>query len=1207
MLQGIPAEDLILTKQTEEQLKDLAGNAMSTTVVGACMLSALVLFHEALDKNRDTKSSPAVGKHIVPSLVPRPLGLASPDIKISREFGTYERSSLDLGQKSCSIDEADFFEQVSSSARKCISESGDKALPTTDLLVCKECGHTSCTALAIPPRKYEEHVYEPLSDKVNERTDPSVFRKILLEALPMRIGLCGFDGQILEDKPDEVDERLWCGWRDALRSATTRTDGAPNELRFAQLTRSHCWCATYFASNGSKLELNISGKDATWFLFATPVSKRGKLRDALERPLARMKVESNSSSGLSLLDGVWEVCYPVATEIELLIQGEGEKTVESWEANLGLKGGYENGVQFEHLKISVNADGFDSLSESIDGIYKVLPRCGAACGSLHKLVRKDGGRLVTDKESCFFFLESGRCTTADTDAFVFASTCHRTSYGEYRDIILKVDPSYRPGFDKEVLSEKQQRVVPGRIPGQWQIVQGARIDDAIFKSADEMSSNEMSGVTSPCTKLNVPMGAEGWKSCAEILSCDVAMDAEDKLFKQCKRYLQDDEAAAVAVNLQKSKLLFRDLAFVTSRLSIPDAISRDWISLESTEDQKIHTDPCTKCSPQKPGVKWTLVSKGGRHSYAPIDDGKEASIYEQTLKNRPKPWNVHLNVAATSNGSDKAALQLQIGCNAFSLVHRALGLLPNSLPRKACLALPANDVAHQCAFEWRVVPHQDILAGFEDFPRLYLTSNKKDTPSNQPPNFLKWKLRPEQLRSLAWMLAQEKSTSPFYEEEVTESVLPTLNWRAEGRVRRPILVRGGIVADEVGYGKTAITLGLIDAAGEAPEPPKDLQEGFLHTKATLVIVPSHLMSQWPKEVGKFLGSSVVTLVIRDMASFNSLTVQDICGADIVIINFTVLSGEKYFKRLGRLAGINVNSLPSKTGGRHFDTIYNECLVGVEKRVTNMKKDTSDTFDSIEDDAYLHATTEIEEKEAAVRLDGKKAVYKKISEDQTKIEATSKKMSQASKKQTSTRGLRKDGINDKLAKSDRDPWGLASADVKKDIGNMKSPPLEMFFWNRIVVDEFHYLADKKDRARVKTLVVGLKSTFRWCLSGTPPHQNFDDVQTLADLLCIQLGVKELLPGSKLSKRGGSEQSGLERLSDYLETRTMAWHERRHTHVAQGCLNRFVRQNIAEIDEIKCEEHLVYVEQPPGMEPFLHGQASKIAFYQLCTHPIYYFTL
>jgi hypothetical protein len=116
-----------------------------------------------------------------------------------------------------------------------------------------------------------------------------------------------------------------------------------------------------------------------------------------------------------------------------------------------------------------------------------------------------------------------------------------------------------------------------------------------------------------------------------------------------------------------------------------------------------------------------------------------------------------------------------------------------------------------------------------------------------------------------------------------------------------------------------------------------------------------------------------------------------------------------------------------------------------------------------------------------------------------------------------------------------------------------------------------LSEKKDRARVLAVALGLKSSFRWCLSGTPPHENFIDVQSLANLLGIHLGVNEVLPGTKLSKRGAGEESGLEKLSAFLEQRSLQWHETRHQ-VAQGFLDRFVRQNIAEIDEIKCEEHV-----------------------------------
>lgn len=417
------------------------------------------------------------------------------------------------------------------------------------------------------------------------------------------------------------------------------------------------------------------------------------------------------------------------------------------------------------------------------------------------------------------------------------------------------------------------------------------------------------------------------------------------------------------------------------------------------------------------------------------------------------------------------------------------------------------------------------------------------------------------------------------------------------------------MADEVGYGKTAISLGLIDAApsvnGPPPSPPTEFKRSHMFSAATLIIVPSHLMGQWPKETTKFLDSTKKVCVIRDMSSFNSLTVGTIREADIVIVNFTVLSSSRYFARLARLSGVNTGSLPSggKTGGRHFNAVYNECTSGLETRVASMKDDCSVVFSKIEEDAYNHTMKERDATEG-VRLDGKKAVYKNVLEGATKEEvtkeeagvfepvepSTDKVPAATGTNSTTGRKLRKDGVNDQILKAERDPWGLSSSHVGKDMSKMKCPPLEMFFWNRVVVDEFHYLADKADRGRVLTLVLALKSSFRWCLSGTPPHANFNDTLILAKLLGIHLGIDAPLPGEKVSKRKETEKTEMEEFESLLEIRSIQWHERRHR-VGQEFLNRFVRQNIAEIDEIKCVEHIKVMDLPP---------AERAIYLELETH-------
>ena len=112
-----------------------------------------------------------------------------------------------------------------------------------------------------------------------------------------------------------------------------------------------------------------------------------------------------------------------------------------------------------------------------------------------------------------------------------------------------------------------------------------------------------------------------------------------------------------------------------------------------------------------------------------------------------------------------------------------------------------------------------------------------------------------------------------------------------------------------------------------------------------------------------------------------------------------------------------------------------------------------------------------------------------------------------------------------------------------------------------------------------VVSNIHCSFRWFLSGTPKHANFNDISNLAALLGVHLGIDEVLPGVKLNKKYLSinDNSGLESLSHYLESRSLQWHFRRHT-LSQSFLNRFVRQNVAEIDEIPFTESMCMISLP-----------------------------
>jgi SNF2 family DNA or RNA helicase len=61
------------------------------------------------------------------------------------------------------------------------------------------------------------------------------------------------------------------------------------------------------------------------------------------------------------------------------------------------------------------------------------------------------------------------------------------------------------------------------------------------------------------------------------------------------------------------------------------------------------------------------------------------------------------------------------------------------------------------------------------------------------------------------------------------------------------------------------------------------------TKATLVLAPSQLLRQWPREVEKFSQKGKLkTIVIRTVADITHLTVKEVQEADVVICATTVL-------------------------------------------------------------------------------------------------------------------------------------------------------------------------------------------------------------------------------------------------------------------------------------------------------------------------------
>ncbi|CAD7948432.1 unnamed protein product, partial [Amoebophrya sp. A25] len=69
---------------------------------------------------------------------------------------------------------------------------------------------------------------------------------------------------------------------------------------------------------------------------------------------------------------------------------------------------------------------------------------------------------------------------------------------------------------------------------------------------------------------------------------------------------------------------------------------------------------------------------------------------------------------------------------------------------------------------------------------------------------------------------------------------------------------------------------------------------YFHSKATLLLVPAHLVDQWEREIVKFLPARKWTvLVLRNINPLRLLTVGDIQRADLVICTYRMIFSDLY--------------------------------------------------------------------------------------------------------------------------------------------------------------------------------------------------------------------------------------------------------------------------------------------------------------------------
>ncbi|KAL4812351.1 hypothetical protein BDW67DRAFT_188785 [Aspergillus spinulosporus] len=1150
-LQGLPLDRLLLTQESQRELQDLAGNAMSSTVVGAAILSALIAGHKVLRKGDFPRTSKPKSRNQKRRVTPQG------DVLIP--------SSMHLDSDTV-IDILKLQKQATSSARYCVCEGQNSIRAST--LKCTLCSHTACSVCSGNPH----HAYERWTDL--SRTAPLDFVSVLRSTLPGRLVLRGITPDSYKELESNscIPAKNWSEFLDAVFRAVG------DELRFSDIKRSAVWTVIYEGKYSFlKLVIEPLG-NITWLFFAKPRETDPALcliREVLSKPVARMTLpvpshQAGSTYSSILEGGTWEICAPLSSSSSLEFLGTGSK-VDSYEAKCGLQlPAFQNSQVWSHITVQGADEDIKDLEVDVRGTYELLPDCGTASSCLHRRPATAGGNPII-----YLFLDPTKLGDPRNDMFVFALEHRRNPGYAARLTIAEVSHTWRSSkaTDKpETVTIYHRKWIPCPLislqPYSGETGSSIQCHTLNSKASIPITNDE-------CHNANVTLLA---------FTIPAAIAASDTHFPWTGREWE-------AINPIDCPELLRENAWLFQKA----ASYSDFCEWNRIVDPDIQ-GPCRVCVPPRPGIRWGRDAKGRIKAY---EDPYGAARYEREIKARPPAFLIFRRKCDQDLKPNSA--ELRVTLNVQTLLHQAYGRLPH-----------VQTGSPPASFYWRVVPNSYDVQDCP-FPKFVLRSNRNDPQASQPPQFAlegRHKLRPEQLRSLSWMVAQEKeNVEPFIEEETEEALLGSLMWRAEGKVTVPKTIRGGILADDVGYGKTAIVLGLLDASSANPNIDLSVSlnsTGFIPSRATLIVVPRIMVQQWRSEIAKFLGDKYNILAFSTAAALKKTSIGDIRTSDIILVSWSVFDTAAYYQHLRRYAG--APEAPDKPG-RNFDDWFHRAHQSMKHHVRVLAESGPLAFlQSLRNRlAQTENAEEIHQYAPSKRLRGKKyALANKNRDFEMKDDLPYAELSSSDGYSASSDSEYKDPIALK-AKIDhllqlvrpklfeKNDEGLAGKDSSSRMeiedhweefginGESQSwetvlgLPFHAFHFNRLVIDEFTYA--KMNRL---TQLLTLQARSKWVLSGTPPLNDFADVNTIAPFLGVHLGIDaddDTNPQHFRLKELRRQRSDAETFESFRAPRSEAWHWRRHE-LAQTFLDRFARRNIAEIDEIPATEHIILVRQSPA---------------------------
>lgn len=365
--------------------------------------------------------------------------------------------------------------------------------------------------------------------------------------------------------------------------------------------------------------------------------------------------------------------------------------------------------------------------------------------------------------------------------------------------------------------------------------------------------------------------------------------------------------------------------------------------------------------------------------------------------------------------------------------------------------------------EWQV---------WEEETAKSLGGEKRLLQTVEPPPELLMSLLPFQKEFLWWSLRQEASET-----------------------------RGGILADEMGMGKTIQAISLIltsRAQNSSPLNTSFMNETFCEmsssatpaaerpqVKATLVVCPLVAVIQWRNEISRFTKEGTVK-VLTYHGTKRCKDVEELAKYDIVLTTYAIVELEHRRK-------VMPAKQPCKWCGKLFYPdrmrVHLRFFCGphakkTEKQAKQLKK-APRTSKSKLGKSLGKDTTDCDD------LEQKSKVFPKGPDSDEGEQSTKLKP----KKSGWGRGRKKI-----IEAEDLDGAITEAMDELNGANSKGVSVLHAVKWNRIILDEAHCIKDRK--CSTAKAVFALGSSFKWALSGTPLQNRVGELYSLVRFLEIK---------------------------------------------------------------------------------------------------------